>query len=70
MEWGTSKEKIVQKRYVGKKKLTHINFQSQESELFISKIYPYLGASPYGVIKHNFCSKGILENAPGLVKKG
>ena len=44
LEWGPSKEKIERKRYVRKIKSTHINFQCQESGLFISQVYRHLGA--------------------------
>ena len=42
-------------------KINHINFQWQESGLFISQTYPYIGTSPDGVISGNCCGKGILE---------
>ena len=58
---GTSKEKIARKRYVGKIKSSYINFQCQESGLFGSQAYPYLRASPDGVITCNCCGEGILE---------
>ena len=61
LEWGTSKEKIARKRYVRKNKSSHINFQCQESGLFISQAYPYSGASTDGVISCNCCGEGILE---------
>ena len=54
-------EKITRKSYVRKNKLSHINFLCQESGLFISQAYLYLGASPDGVISCNCCGKGILE---------
>ena len=58
---GRSKEKIARKRYVTKNKSSRINFQCQESGLFISQAYPYLRASPDGVISCNCCGEGILE---------
>ena len=57
LEWDTSKEKIVRKRYVRKNKSSHI--QCQEPGLFISQAY--LGASLDGVISCNCCGEGILE---------
>ena len=53
LEWDTSKEKVAQKRYIRKNKSSHIYFQCHESGLFISQAYPYLGASPDGVISCN-----------------
>ena len=61
LEWGTSKEEIARKIYVRKNKLPHINFHCQESALFISQFYPYLGTSPDGVISCNCCDQEILE---------
>ena len=61
LEWGTSKEKIARKRYVRKNKSSHINFQCQDPELFVSQAYPYLGARPDGVISCNCCGEGMLE---------
>ena len=60
-EWGTSKENNARKRYVGKNKLSHINFQCQDSGLFISQAFPYLGATPDSVISCNCCGEGNLE---------
>ena len=54
-------EKVARKRYVRKNKSPYINFQCQESGLFISQAYPYLGASPDGVISCNCCGEEILE---------
>ena len=71
LEWGTSKEKIARKRYLRKYKSSHVNFQWQESGLFISQAYTYLGATPDGVISCNCCGEGVLERkCPGLVEKG
>ena len=44
-----------------KKKSSHTNFQCQETGLFISQAYPYLGVNPDGVINCNCCGKEILE---------
>ena len=46
---------------VTKNKPSHVNFHSQESGSFISQTYPYLGASPDGVIGCNCRGEGILE---------
>ena len=51
-----------------KNKSSHITFQWQESRLFISQAYPYLGASPDGVITCNCCGEGILEIRLSLTK--
>ena len=58
---GTSKGKIVRKRYLSKNKSTQVNFQYQESELFIFQTYPYLGASPDSVISCHCYGEEILN---------
>ena len=60
-KWGTSKENNARKRYVGKNKLSHINFQCQDSGLFLPQAFQYLGASPDSVISCNCCGEGNLE---------
>ena len=61
LQWDTSKEKIARKRYVRKNKLSRINFQCQESGLFIPETYPSLGAIPDDVISCNYYGEEILE---------
>ena len=61
LESGTSKKKIARKKYVRKSKLSQMNFQCQESGLFISQEYPYFEASPDCVISCNCYGEGILE---------
>ena len=41
-------------------KSPQINFQCHESRLFRSEAYPYLMASPDGLISCNCCGKDIL----------
>ena len=67
---GTSKESISRKRYVSKNKLSHINFECQQSGLFTSQAYPYLGAITDNVISCNCSGEETLDiKCPGLSKK-
>ena len=58
---GTSKKETTRKRYVSKSKFSHINFPCQESRLFISEAYQYVGSHPDGAISCNCCGEGPFE---------
>ena len=42
-------------------KKQHVKFQVAECGLFINPLWPYIGASPDGVISCECCPKGVLE---------
>jgi len=61
LNWGKSNEKFAFKRYTRKNRTKHKNFSSKTTGLFISEQFPFLGASPDGVISCKCCGFGVLE---------
>ena len=59
--WGCKHEKKVRDRYEKAVRLKHTNLQVAECGLFINPQWPFVGASPDGIITCNCCSKGVLE---------
>ena len=57
--WGCKHEK--QAREIYKKKSDHTNLQVTESGLFINPLWPFIGASPDGIVNCDCCPKGVLE---------
>ena len=55
------KRRLHEKDMLEKNKLSRINFQCQESGLFIPETYPSLGAIPDDVISCNYYGEEILE---------
>ena len=41
--------------------MNHHNFKVEESGLFLSTEYPFVGASPDGLVKCACCNDGICE---------
>lgn len=39
----------------------YTNFKYRDSGLMINIVYPYIGASPDGVVQHNCCGCGVLR---------
>ena len=59
--WGCKHEKKARDRYEKAVRLKHTNLQVAECGLFINPQWPFVGASPDGIITCNCCSKGVLE---------
>ncbi|XP_070560516.1 uncharacterized protein [Ptychodera flava] len=60
-EYGINCEPVARYFYYNEYKKSHQNAVVVNSGLFISKKYPYLGASPDGIVLCKCCEKGILE---------
>ena len=60
-EWGCKHEKQAQEKYEKVTKPSHSNLQISENGLFINPQWPFIGASPDGVITCECCTKGVLE---------
>ncbi len=59
--WGCSHETAGLKAYEESMSKLHADFKVHKCGLYISKEYPFLGASPDGVVSCLCCNKGICE---------
>ena len=61
VEHGKQHEPVARGKYVGIMSRQHISFHCSETGLHVYKEYPYLAASPDGIIECKCCGKGLLE---------
>ena len=61
LTWGIEKESIARREYEKLMKPSHSSFTVETTGLHICPNYPYLGASPDGLISCTCCGRGILE---------
>ena len=59
--WGCEHESAAKKRYKSLFECAHHQFKVVECGLFISVEYPFLGASPDGLVTCTCCGDGICE---------
>ena len=59
--WGCEHEQVARDKYAGLSSVSHHNFKVEESGLFINTEYPFVGASPDGLVTCACCSDGICE---------
>ena len=59
--WGCSHEKSARDMYIETMKDRHSSFAVTESGLVLNCQWPYLGASPDGVVSCDCCGRGVLE---------
>ena len=59
--WGCEHEAVARLAYIEMMKPMHTNFQFRNSGLVVSTQYPYIGASPDGVVECDCCGCGVLE---------
>ena len=57
--WGCKHEKQARERYSSKS--NHVNLQVAENGLFINPKWPFIGASPNGIVICECCPKCVLE---------
>ena len=60
-KWGCDHERAAKEKYAQMSKLSHKEFELQESGLFLSTEFPFVGASPDGLVTCLCCSDGICE---------
>lgn len=61
INWGRVHESNAQMEYTNHMKSRHRNFSISPAGLFLNAKYPYLGASPDGVVLCDCCGLGLLE---------
>ena len=60
-KWGCQHEKTALEEYKLSNSDWHENFRVSDSGLFISVEYPFIGASPDGLVECSCCGQGICE---------
>lgn len=59
--WGCDNEERARQCYVELQSKMHSNFNIEQSGLQINPAYPFLGASPDGLVSCTCCGNGLLE---------
>ncbi|XP_074651564.1 uncharacterized protein LOC141906221 [Tubulanus polymorphus] len=59
--WGCKHEETARSNYEQLMNQTHINCKVKESGFYIDKCYPFLGASPVGVVPCDCCGIQLIE---------
>ena len=59
--WGCKHENQARKHYEVQSSKSHNNFSIAESVFFIHSDFPYIGASPEGLVECSSCGNGICE---------
>ena len=59
--WGCEHEETARTRYQGIFSVEHENFEVSGCGFFINHEYPFLGASPDGLVTCSCCFDGICE---------
>ena len=59
--WGCEHENVARGKYQSISVNTHHNFKVQECGFFISVEFPFVGATPNGLVTCTCCSEGICE---------
>ena len=60
-EWGCKHEQQAREKYVKATKPSHNNLKISENGLFVNPQWPFIGASPDGIITCECCTRGVLE---------
>ena len=61
LEWGVTNEPRVREEYQKIIQVHHTSFKVDASGLVVNPTYPYLGASPDGLVSCSCCGEGLLE---------
>lgn len=60
LKWGTDHEDVARQAYIRHAR-SHLNLSVSSSGLVVNPLYPYIGASPDGVVTCQCCGQGLLE---------
>ena len=62
LKWGRQSEENARQDYkMMEMKKSHVHFEVQKAGLLISTKYPFLGATPNGIVSCSCCRTGLLE---------
>ena len=59
--WGCKHEKLAREFYCNNAVKSHVNFSVEDVGLMLNPKWPYIGASPDGMVNCDCCGKGVLE---------
>ncbi|CAN7946809.1 unnamed protein product [Ixodes hexagonus] len=59
--WGIEKEPVARQSFVDIEALKHTDFNVAKSGLVVNPLWPYLGASPDGIVSCACCPQAVLE---------
>ena len=60
-QWGCEHEQVAHSKYASMFEGTHEEFSVCDCGLFISTTYPFMGASPDGLVSCKCCGDGVCE---------
>lgn len=66
--WGCEHEQIMRNKYTSVFSMNHDNFRVEKCGLFISTEYPFIGATPDGMVACACCGDGICEIKVSIVQ--
>ena len=61
LKWGRQSEENARQDYKMEMEKNHVDFEVQKAGLLISTKYPFLGATPDGIVSCSCCGTGLLE---------
>ena len=61
IKWGKDHEDDARQEYISEASQSHEGFQYATAGLVVNPLYPYLGATPDGLIKCHCCGEGLIE---------
>ena len=61
VENGRKFESVARQQYIEHMRKTHVSFQCKETGVMVFKEFPFIAASPDGVVECKCCSKGLVE---------
>ena len=59
--WGLENESKAKQQYRVKMRASHSSFKVKDTGLHVNTMYPYLGASPDGLVACSCCGEGTIE---------
>ncbi|KAK7495255.1 hypothetical protein BaRGS_00013437, partial [Batillaria attramentaria] len=59
--WGITQEETARHQYTAVMAESHVGFCAEKCGLFVNPEFPYIGASPDGLVKCTCCGSGCLE---------
>ena len=61
IQWSIQHEPAARKQYLELTSKNHSDFSFKLAGLFVNPSYPYLGASPDGLVSCTCCGEGVIE---------
>ena len=61
LEWGRTNEDVMRKAYIMAVTSNHSHLKVTQTGLHLHPSYPFVGASPDGIVECSYCGLGLLE---------